>query len=165
MTRISREAATLTTYAEAEALKRDALRRQGNGPIPGRGSPELISDAALLYCYDEDVIVTAGEVRRGGAFETLDLLSLMPAPGFVYLLEAVGSGRVKIGYGMDVERRVAGIQTSCPFDIRVIATCKGSPDLERRLHEHFKDLRLRGEWFDASIADKAAYLMRKWGAK
>ena len=66
----------------------------------------------------------------------------------VYLIEAVGANRVKIGYSTAVSSRISSIATACPFPISVLATRKGERDLESALHAHVPTKRVIGEWFE-----------------
>lgn len=65
----------------------------------------------------------------------------------VYLIEAVGTGRVKIGYGDDPARRIQSIATCCPFPIVVLAVRDGSMALERAMHRGMAERRVHLEWF------------------
>jgi hypothetical protein len=70
------------------------------------------------------------------------------ADGYVYFIVAEGCDRVKIGYSRDPTVRLNELQTGSPFPlriVRVIPACRGT--LETRVHKHFADLRLHGEWF------------------
>ena len=66
-------------------------------------------------------------------------------PGWVYFIRCID--RVKIGYASDIAKRVAGLQTACPYPLSVLATVPGSIDVERQMHRGFADLREVGEWF------------------
>ena len=65
----------------------------------------------------------------------------------VYFIQCGTTGPVKIGMARDVRKRMATLQTACPFDLRLLAAIDGSADLERELHQRFAEHRLRGEWF------------------
>ena len=69
--------------------------------------------------------------------------------GFVYLLSAETIGQYKIGYSSNVYKRAQTIQTSCPFEIRVIHRIftVDAPTLESKLHDYYEAYRNRGEWF------------------
>ena len=66
---------------------------------------------------------------------------------YVYFIQCGKTGPIKIGYANDVKARLATLQTASPFDLRLLATIKGRPSLERQLHNRFAGDRLRGEWF------------------
>lgn len=63
----------------------------------------------------------------------------------IYFIET--QGLVKIGYSNDPKRRFQMLATGCPTECTLIAVCEGDMTLEKSIHEKFKHLRLRGEWF------------------
>ena len=80
--------------------------------------------------------------------------------GFVYLVEAVGMQRYKIGYSKEVYKRVSSIQTSTPFEISVLYRyfSTDAPQLEKLLHEYYDAYRIRGEWFELPLSEVANFL-------
>ena len=62
-----------------------------------------------------------------------------------YVVEAVGTGRLKIGKATSIKTRLKQIQAHCPVIARVIATA--DEDIERILHKTLEVHRLHGEWF------------------
>lgn len=66
---------------------------------------------------------------------------------YVYFVEAIGSGRVKIGFTKSPEDRLGSIQTGCPFPLKLLAVVAGSEFDESELHERFASYRSQGEWF------------------
>jgi hypothetical protein len=79
----------------------------------------------------------------------------------VYIIEAVGTGRVKIGHTMGgkpaLMSRLAALQTGSPLRLVAIAVMAGGPVEEKRLHRRFRRLHERGEWFrkEGDLADFA----------
>lgn len=70
--------------------------------------------------------------------------------GYVYFIGAreCAQSPVKIGFTRsDPTRRLAALQTGCPFDLELLCFVKAKEHLERRLHATFAPLHLRGEWF------------------
>jgi hypothetical protein len=67
--------------------------------------------------------------------------------GGVYFIEAVGLKKVKIGYAIDVKKRLAGLTTGCPVPLRLVAFVKGPRDLEFDMHVRFWPTHSHGEWF------------------
>lgn len=71
--------------------------------------------------------------------------------GTIYFVEAVGAGRVKIGWsaGQDPSRRICALQTGCPFELRLIATAHGTIRDEKAMHRRFEAQRVSPsvEWF------------------
>ena len=74
-------------------------------------------------------------------------------PGLVYIVRH--GTRVKIGFTTNLEKRMKSV----PHD-EVLATIPGSMASEAALHEKFADIRLHGEWFEATqdLLDFAAQL-------
>jgi hypothetical protein len=77
--------------------------------------------------------------------------------GVVYLL---GCGDYyKIGYSKNIQSRLSSIRTSNPFQVDLLATYECTDgrysDLEKLLHEKFKDSKHKLEWFnkDFSVDD------------
>lgn len=95
------------------------------------------------------------ECQRDG----IDLAGpLLPKPsrlpqrkGRVYFIEAVGAGRIKIGFTSDrtVDARRRSLQTASPFPLRVIYDFDGSMQDEANLHKRFASHRAvpGTEWF------------------
>lgn len=70
--------------------------------------------------------------------------------GFVYF---IGCGEhIKIGFSTRPLDRLRALQTSHPNELEILGTQKGTRSLESRLHKRFDDIRVRGEWFEASDA-------------
>ncbi|WP_443052756.1 GIY-YIG nuclease family protein [Streptomyces sp. NBC_00299] len=61
---------------------------------------------------------------------------------------------VKIGKTGNVEKRLRQLQTASPFPLRVWWSREtADPDLEAKLHRHFADKRMSGEWFQFDEAN------------
>jgi hypothetical protein len=77
---------------------------------------------------------------------------------WVYFIQA-GEGEssaIKIGHSTDVEKRLEQLRTGNHLPLSLLAkigvpSVADAQDLERRLHNRFKRLRLEGEWFRWSI--------------
>jgi hypothetical protein len=84
-------------------------------------------------------------------------------PRFIYIFTANEfDGAYKIGLTNDIERRLADMQTGCPFLLIPIKVYKvdNPTAIEIMLHSFFKKKRIRGEWFrltdiDISYIDEA----------
>ena len=59
-------------------------------------------------------------------------------------------GPIKIGMTASAANRLARIQSTCPFPVRVLASMPGGRSEEMRLHRQFAASRLHGEWFERS---------------
>src|SRR5271165_1603058 len=77
-------------------------------------------------------------------------------PTVTYLIEAIGTGRIKIGKTNDVPRRLAELRTGSPFRLAIRATTSIP---ERELHRKFRADRLCGEWF--TLTDEIATLIEE----
>lgn len=69
--------------------------------------------------------------------------------GYVYFIR-VGD-HIKIGFSTRPIDRLNGLQTSNPGRLEIVGTRPGSRKTEAELHERFKDMRVRGEWFQARV--------------
>lgn len=84
-------------------------------------------------------------------YETLEILRIRTdkvSPGFVYFMEM--GDFIKIGWSTWPESRRADLQTSNPYDIKLLGAFPGSIHSEAGLHTMFASLRGRGEWFRKS---------------
>ena len=65
--------------------------------------------------------------------------------GVIY---AVGAGHyVKIGYTIDLNKRLRTLSTASPVPLKVLKRLRGTPADERRLHAMFKPWKQKNEWF------------------
>jgi len=67
---------------------------------------------------------------------------------YVYFVEAVGAGLIKIGKSTNVLKRFRSLTTGCPHELKLLGCC--DYHTESDLHARFKHLRTRGEWFKAT---------------
>ena len=68
----------------------------------------------------------------------------------LYLIQATGTTRFKIGITTDLKQRLENLQSSSPLKLRV-ATFQTHPQAsltEKYLHHKFDKYRIHGEWFD-----------------
>lgn len=75
-----------------------------------------------------------------------------------YFIEAVGTGRVKIGFTEgDPQARLSNLQTGSAVELRLLATVDCS---ESDLHTHFQSTRSHGEWFEKtdSLASMVSHI-------
>lgn len=70
----------------------------------------------------------------------------------IYFIQTADNRYVKIGTAEDPIKRLAGIQTSMPYKIRLIGVMLGDYALESTLHHKFRSTRVRGEWFQTTRA-------------
>lgn len=73
---------------------------------------------------------------------------------FVYVIEAIGLRRFKIGKSVNFKKRFPSYRTECPVHCRPILVAvvpkERLKDIENALHDHFGHARKKGEWFDLS---------------
>lgn len=73
-----------------------------------------------------------------------------PILGGVYFVAA--GQQVKIGVAKNIRARLAGLQTSSPVPLRLLAFAPGGLAEERAYHREFAAHRLLGEWFELAPA-------------
>lgn len=73
--------------------------------------------------------------------------------GYLYLLKARGTNRYKIGRSKNPLARHQALKNQSPYPLEIISTFYTLDAItdEIRLHEHFGDFRVYGEWFEASL--------------
>jgi hypothetical protein len=77
------------------------------------------------------------------------------SPTVVYIIEAVGLDRIKIGFTKDLKKRLKAIGNGSPAPLEILTTIPGGVDLKCKLHEMFIQHRMNGEWFRAPV-------IRRW---
>jgi hypothetical protein len=79
------------------------------------------------------------------------------SPGYVYFFQA-DNGLVKIGWSIDITKRLREINAMSPYDLVIVAAYWSDRpiELEQLLHEHFSDQWVKGEWFKLNLDDLAA---------
>lgn len=77
----------------------------------------------------------------------------------IYFVQFAKRGPIKIGLVSFADRenprykramlesRIGGLQTGCPYELRLLAAVDGNRDSEAWLHYQFYHLHIRGEWF------------------
>ena len=73
----------------------------------------------------------------------------------VYIIAPRRAGPVKIGVAGDAQRRLATFQTAHWGRLKLYASIRtrDARGLEAAAHRHLAPLRLKGEWFDISVAE------------
>lgn len=75
----------------------------------------------------------------------------------LYVMQADGSHRCKVGITQSPKRRLSGIQTSSPdrMCLRHVVLFEhgGAREAERAAHKALAHCRVSGEWFDASVEE------------
>lgn len=70
----------------------------------------------------------------------------------IYFIEAVGLGLIKIGITADATKRITGMRTDSPADLRALLVVSGTARQEGAIHCLFSEDNHRNEWFRASDA-------------
>lgn len=83
--------------------------------------------------------------------------------GRVYFLRAETTGRIKIGYSVDVAQRHEDIQAACSERLELLGTIPAGKAREKQLHAHFFDYRCHGEWFNGAILGDVMRLIAEAG--
>lgn len=89
-----------------------------------------------------------GESSVSGEIVARDDRSYMAVNGYVYFIQAVSGGPIKIGWAADVGSRFNSLQVAHWSELKILAVAAGTRDLEKLLHTKFIKHRVRGEWFD-----------------
>ena len=69
-------------------------------------------------------------------------------PGYVYFIQS--GDHIKIGYAINVVKRMDELQIGNPEALRLLGVMAGKPSDERALHRRFNSDRVKGEWFRSS---------------
>jgi hypothetical protein len=73
----------------------------------------------------------------------------VPRGPVVYVIEAEGLNRIKIGRTRDLAKRLLKMQTDCPVRLKLIAHLEDDGTVEQLLHRRFAAAHVHGEWFEA----------------
>ena len=82
--------------------------------------------------------------------------SAKPRVGFVYIIQC--HDFVKVGVASNVAKRMYGLQTGCPYELRLLASWMSRHAIrdERRLHLKWRRYEVRGEWFQVPYGELVA---------
>jgi len=64
---------------------------------------------------------------------------------YVYFL--LSNNLIKIGFTIDVQKRISCIRTMSPSPVKLLGFMEGGRDKESALHKKFASTRMHGEWF------------------
>ena len=78
----------------------------------------------------------------------------------IYLIASVG--KIKIGYSKNPWKRYRQLCTGAASPMALIATvyCYDAPAAEKFLHNHFKEHRAKGEWFNIRASEALVVIGR-----
>lgn len=67
----------------------------------------------------------------------------------IYIIQAEGTPRVKIGWAKNPEQRRRELQTGSPYPLKLLHTIEtDEKELEAELHRQYQTCRVQGEWFE-----------------
>lgn len=96
----------------------------------------------------------------------------MSQHGYVYLIQGpreAGKDLFKIGRTINPKTRFSNLQTGSPVLLKLvkITKTKNPKELERYLHDHCAEMRIRGEWFALEKKDVRSVkkIMKNHGIK
>lgn len=96
----------------------------------------------------------------------------MSQHGYVYLIQGpreAGKDLFKIGRTINPKTRFSNLQTGSPVLLKLvkITKTKNPKELERYLHDHCAEMRIRGEWFALGKKDVRSVkkIMKNHGIK
>lgn len=78
-----------------------------------------------------------------------DVLNIIPTnpKGYVYFIQGLCGGAIKIGFSTNPEKRLQALQTGYPDTLTILFMIQGNETTERMIHKEFEAPRLKGEWF------------------
>ncbi len=79
----------------------------------------------------------------------------------VYFIQESASGSIKIGISVDPKSRMYTLRTGSASPLILLGTINGGIDMEIRLHKRFKENRVNGEWFSASIFGEVMEILKE----
>lgn len=85
--------------------------------------------------------------------------------GYVYFIQGLCGGAIKIGFSKNPEKRLAELQTGYPDTLTILLMIPGTEATERAIHREFEASRLKGEWFrpDKYVLDRIKELKAMYG--
>lgn len=160
-----RELGHIPTSPEVRMKARKDVEFPSHNTFSRFGSKLQLLSKLLAFCRDNES--HADLVPMLAKIPKLELVSEeIEAPsktenGYVYLL--IFGEEYKIGSSNNVERRFRELKTQMPYDGKIIhSITTGDPaGIEAYWHHHFKDKRLKGEWFKLTASDVKYFKRRK----
>lgn len=65
----------------------------------------------------------------------------------IYIIKEKTSNFCKIGYSKNVKIRLRKMQSDNPRELILLKTYEGDLNIEKRIHNKYKELHIRGDWF------------------
>lgn len=117
--------------------RRDARRHRGSHRPPRRRPPDQPIDRRQYWRMRPHAAHAYHFWKQ----------STVEDPQFVYFVQAREGGPVKIGLAVDPLARLGELQCGNPAELEIAEVILGSKDTEESQHHHWREARLRGEWF------------------
>ena len=117
-------------------------RHRIRGVFPSVNAAVEMRDAVLRELFDGRMAHRDDHDGLCG----LSTISPWPSCGGVYFCTVPHWGRVKIGFGSNIDSRLRRIRCGTP-GLVLLAHVPGDRRVERALHERFSALKIEGEWF------------------
>ena len=113
-------------------------------------SPQSIVKAIEFWRSTENTLSKLLEALQ--AFDVPEEFSDM----YVYAIQEVSTGNIKLGISSNPERRCKQLQTANSSELKLLVSILATDrfKFESKLHNENKDLRIRGEWFKAEIVQR-----------
>ena len=74
-------------------------------------------------------------------------------------IEAIGLGKIRIGFSLEPEKLLSELLSSLPCELRLIGKIPGAEEKQKEIHSMLEDMHFKGEWFFAS--NKVRELIKK----
>ncbi|MFX1453815.1 MAG: GIY-YIG nuclease family protein [Promethearchaeota archaeon] len=74
-------------------------------------------------------------------------VSLFVKDGIIYFAEAKALNLIKIIYAENIKKKLETLNHKSPTEIILIKAIKGDQSKEREIQEKFRDIRVKGDWF------------------
>ena len=108
-------------------------------------------DSNCSFVYKIHKFGTSYSIKEHG--DKLDYRQfIMPRNSFIYVIQAI-NGLIKIGVTASIGKRFSALEASSPLPLDLVFCADTNPELEVVLHQHFKNRRDHGEWFDVEFWD------------
>jgi hypothetical protein len=73
---------------------------------------------------------------------------------YVYIIQGEAGTEVKVGFTVDVDKRLKELQTGNPKILRPLIVLLAPPEVERQYHRQLAKSRVNGEWFSGPEVDQ-----------
>ena len=73
-----------------------------------------------------------------------------PKKEYIYFIQQGDDGPIKVGYSTNPEKRLKTLSTASPHSLHLLKVVEGDETLEKRIHTRFAEIRLGGEWLQAT---------------